>query len=339
MADDPTFALLLRSLTGQAEAPADWQPLLQLASDTLTIGMLASAVLGSEIGANAPEAVTGLLRDVLERTHERNRRLKAQFSQFLPVLNAAGVQPIVMRGMASLIEEQRDRGRLLSDIDLLVPQSRREDCLDGLRSLGYETFQGFHGPPFSVVLGRGEDVGMVDLHTDMQPYALGIDFDRVRPLCNPVKLKAGEALLPSPTCALLLYILHDQLHDGDYWRGLIDVRHLIETPRLVEAGVDWEQLESYFPAGPARNAMHVHLRTAKRLLGVDIPERYCGGGWARLQVRRRLWQRRSPRLMPVLAALTGLVDPPLRSPKLRRGKSSFRFKVDRALRPVNPGKI
>ena len=255
----------------------------------------------------------------------------------------SGVRPIVMRGMAFLLESGCNTGRLLSDIDLLLPGERREQSVEALLSLGFQTFQGFHGPPFSVVLGRGQDTGMVDLHTELQPYSLGINFDRLAPLCRPLTLECGEVLLPSPTCALIMFILHDQLHDADYWRGLIDVRHLIETRTLAERGVDWPTLASFLPAGAATNAMHVYLRTAKTLLGTEIPEEYCGGAWARLQVRRRLFQMRVPALRSSLTFLTALVDAPLASAKTyrprRSTKRTLQFKIGRALRPVNPGKI
>jgi hypothetical protein len=261
----------------------------------------------------------------------------------LPALNAVGVQPVVMRGMASVLENGCDTGRLLSDIDLLIPGDRRQESIDALRSIGYEIFQGFHGPPFSIVLGRSQDVGMVDLHTELQPYSMQVSFDRLAPLCRPAALEAGNALLPSPTCALIMFILHDQLHDADYWRGLIDVRHLVDTRRMVEGGVDWGALEAFFPSGAARNAMHVYLRTAKALLEIDIPEKYCGGAWPRLQFQRRMLQLEAPALRSFLTFLTAMVDRPLPSAKTYRPRRSARrtlqFKLGRALRPVNPGKI
>ena len=81
---------------------------------------------------------------------------------------------------------------------------------------------------------------MVDLHTNIQPYALNVDFARIAPLCRRTKIDGGMLFLPDPTATLLLYILHDQLHDGDYWRGLIDARHLLDVPRLLSAGVNWQ---------------------------------------------------------------------------------------------------
>lgn len=337
------FEPLLNNLNGEFDPPDDWQPMLQLASNSLTIGSLAAAMLKRPEAAEVPDEVRELFEDVLKRTKKRNRRLKAQCLELLPALNGIGVQPIVMRGMASLLGSRPDPGRLLSDIDLLVPAHSRQACIDVMRSMGYQLFQGFHGGPFSAVLGRSSDVGMVDLHTDIQPYVLNVNYDRVAPLCRPKQLPAGEVYLPSPTASLLLLILHDQLHDADYWRGLIDVRHLVETPRLVRGRIDWETLASFFPEGAARNAMRMHLRTAKSLLHLDIPEEYCGETWIRLQLKRRKLQLRLPALMPLFTFLTAFFDRPLRAaknhPPKRSSTRTFQFKLERALRPVNAGKI
>jgi hypothetical protein len=107
--------------------------------------------------------------------------------------------------------------------------------------------------------------------------------------------------------------------------------------------VDWETLAGFFPEGAPRNAMYMHLRTAKSLLHLDIPEKYCGETWIRLQLRRRLLQLRVPALMTLLTFLTALVDRPLRAAKSNRPNRSatrtFQFRLGRALRPVNAGKI
>ncbi len=340
---ESTFEELLDALTGHLRKPRDWQALLQLASETLTIGTLASVVLGSTLESDLPPNVRPLLVDVLQRATARNERLLAQFCELLPQLNAAGVRPIVMRGLASLLASGTGTGRLMSDLDVLVPGQSRECATEVLTGMGYQIYQGFHGPPHAITMGRAWDVGMVDLHTNIQPYILEVHYERVAPLCAPLETPAGTVLLPNPTCALLLYVLHDQLHDGDYWRGLIDARHFVDIPRLVNEGVDWSALEAFFPKGSARNALHVQLNSARSLLGVDIPQRYCGGTLAQLQVSRRRLQLRFPSLMRLFTILSIAIDPPQgwRGRKQRKGSASrvLRTKSARALGPVNPGKV
>jgi hypothetical protein len=269
--------------------------------------------------------------------------LRDQFFEMLPPLRAAGVEPIAMRGLSSLLVGGAEPGRLLSDIDLLVPQGAREQTSAALAALGYEVFQGFHGPPNAITLGRSRDVGMVDLHTDIQPFHLRVDYDRIAQFCHRVNTPAGPVLLPSPTGAMLLLVLHDQLHDGDYWRGLIDARHFVDIAHLVRRGIDWQALHDFFPAGSPRNALEVQLRSARALLGLDIPDRYCGGLLAKVQLSRRRLQLRFPSAMRAFTLMSLALDPPQRSAgstqRRRSASRVLRSKSARALGPVNPGKV
>ena len=96
------------------------------------------------------------------------------------------------------------------------------------------------------MFGRACDVGTIDLHSSLKPDYIGLGYDSVAPLCAPATLGGGTLLLPNGTCQLLLMIIHDQLNDRDYWRGLIDIRHLIDTYWLVLEGVDWTLLADLF---------------------------------------------------------------------------------------------
>ena len=155
---DPVATLdeLVACLCGRLKAPRDWTAVVQLACETLTVGSFASTVLASELNSEVPDSVRALLVEVQERALERNSRLKEQLVEMLPALNRVGVEPIVMRGMAVLLESPADRSRLLADIDILVPHECRQEAVQALSAIGYEIHQGFHGPPHSVVLGRVE---------------------------------------------------------------------------------------------------------------------------------------------------------------------------------------
>lgn len=334
-------------LLGIPRNPRDWAPLISLASETLTIGTLADAVLTDSFGARLPDNVRALLVDVLDRARRRNARLTSQFSEFLPVLNAAGIEPIIMRGIARLVSSPNEDARLLSDIDFLVPAEQRGDCAEALIGLGYRIQMGVDCQPLPLVFGRTRDVGMVDVHTILQPFYLQLEFERIAPDCRRIELGNGKALLPSPTCQLLFIVVHDQLHDGDYWRGLIDMRHMIDIAHLVEEGIDWEHLASFFRSACASNALHVQLRTARSLLKIDIPEEYCGGNWAALQLIRRRLQAQFPFLMSFFTLLSIAIEPPPRSRTGTQfasapGEPLWRLLpriISEYLRPANKGKL
>lgn len=315
--------------------------MLQLASDTMIIGTLASRIVGSDPDLDLPEGVEALLVEVRDRTRERNVRLMRQLGETVAALNMVGVEPIVMKGMARLLSNSEESGRIFSDIDLLVPESRRNDCIAALACLGYSTTSPDRGHPRACVLARSSDVGTVDLHTVLQPYYLHLTFDKIAELCRRSELESGHLLLPDPTGQLLMTIVHDQLHDGDYWRGFIDTRHILDIGELTQQHIDWDLLTSFFSTRLASNALHVHLLTAQRLLGIDLPKEHCGGIWAALQLGRRKLQLQLPILMPFLTFMTFAADPPPLPPRRlvpRHLISWIWGKMRRSLRPVSYGK-
>ena len=119
--------------------------------------------------------------------------------------------------------------------------------------------------------------------------------------------------MPSPTCQLWLQVLHDQLNDRDYWRGLIDARHLVDVHRLVEEGIDWPLLASFFAPGTPTRAFKLQMLTASSLLNVDIPLHYRDGAWTRLQMLRRRAQLRLPISRSFFTLLTMALEPPRES--------------------------
>ena len=338
---------LIACLTGEARSPNDWRRLVALASETLTIGSLADALLAGKAEVDLPEDVRALLADVRKRARKRNRLLIHQFRELLAPLNSIGVQPIVMRGMARLLSSSREHSRLLSDIDLLVPIDRRSDCAAALAGLGYEIAVKSDDPALSLVFARGRDVGTVDLHTQLKPPYLKLGYSEIARHCRPAELRDGAALLPNPTCQLALSVLHDQLHDRDYWRGLVDVRHLIDLHRLAGEGVDWERLARFFESPTSKRAFKVQMLTARSLLNIPIPDAYCDGAWARLQVLRRRVQARFPGARPILTLLTIALDPPrlsaaVEAPEFARRNSRFgklRERLERYIWRPYPGKL
>ncbi|HEX6866599.1 MAG TPA: hypothetical protein VF122_05150, partial [Caulobacteraceae bacterium] len=115
----------------------------------------------------------------------------------------------------------------------------------------------------------------------------------------------GRVRTPSPAHQIYLMCLHDQFHDGGYWRGGFDLRHLHDIAELTRlpGGVDWQALEAVIPTRLVRNAVHAELIAAREIAGAVIPER-IGRRWApRLQYRRHLAQHTHPGWNVVLAGL------------------------------------
>jgi hypothetical protein len=329
---------LIAFLSGGEVADPEWPKLVQAAGETLTIGLLADRALGGEW--KLPDAIHDLLTEVRDRARTRNARTRDQFAELLGPLNEIGVEPIPMKGLARLLGSATNDCRLLSDIDILVPTGSRNDCISAMQMLGYAPVEEEDGRA-PIVLSRSRDVGSVDLHAQLNPFYLQLGYKELGRLSERRNVAGGTALVPTPTCEALMLIAHDQLHDADYWRGLVDVRHLLDLQALTEEGIDWPKLSAVFADGTCRRALEVGLRTASSFTGADVPRAYRGGRWAKLQVGRRRLQARFPALQPLLTLLTIAADaPPIsRSKEIRAGwRGTLRRRWSTYLRPGNPGK-
>lgn len=261
-----------------------------------------------------PEEVWSFLSAVYEQTLERNRRMLDQLTEAVRVLNHFAITPILLKGIAARFSlgESAYPGRILSDLDLMVPYSVRNRAIHCLEQIGYTPHGLVSGSRYPVTLCRADDVGMIDLHFQLKTSRPYYDFGGIEPNCVPISIGGRTALLPSPTFQVLVLILHDQLQDRDYWRGHIDLRHLLDIEALAQSSesIDWDLLASQFPEGYPQAALQTQLLTIRNLLGISIPRHLTGGWWPRVQYQRRIVQANWPSLTRALTYLTLALDFP-----------------------------
>ncbi len=106
-----------------------------------------------------------------------------------------------------------------------------------------------------------------------------------------------RARAPSPALQVFLMVLHDQFHDGGYWRGEFSFRHLLEIAALSRrpGAVDWSVVETLARPRLVRNATDAQLLAARRMCGALIP-RTAERPWIQLQHARRCAQFGWPQL-------------------------------------------
>jgi hypothetical protein len=322
-----------------------WSKVVEAAGLTLTIGIFAERVLAQQRELDPPQAILDLLGDIRDRARKRNSLISKQFFELGRALNKVGVIPIPMKGMARLLRGTADTSRLLSDIDVLVPSRRRSECISAMRALGYILVEE-GGASESSVWARSCDVGAVDLHVQLKPHYLRLHYEALVPLCARQEFRGATIFSPSPTSEALMLIAHDQLHDADYWRGLVDVRHLLDLHELAREGIDWTALVQMLPPGAPRRAAQLAFLSARHLLGSDLPAIERLDRFARLQLLRRRLQARLPALKDTLTLVALALDPPPVSPANEASEGTvaswwrkLNARLVKYLRRDNPGKV
>ena len=260
--------LVTAAMRGRVPDEADWPLLLETANrgwigPALFLGLDRGGLLDA-----IPDPVRDYLSLLHERNRERNRRLLAQLIEATRALNAAAIEPILLKGAIHLFTaEDDDLGwRMISDLDLSIAPEDVAPAKAALEALGYRGFGGDHE------LARPQDAGAIELHdrpsTRSRRYLSG---DLLA--CSPLVARGGAMVrIPSATARALHLIVHDMIKEGDYWSFRIDLRHLHDLAGLARSGgVDWCRLAADLSDPVARKALIVQARAIEDLFGIAIP--------------------------------------------------------------------
>lgn len=317
MPDPIPLKTLAGCIAGKIVEGVDWDAVIAAANRTLTTGTMAERLLELTDGIKLPDDVRIFLTEIRNRAIERNRRLLAQLEEAVAQLSRFDVQPLLIKGAALLCQKEAGpfQARLLSDLDLMIPPSSFSAAVRALRDIGYAFREPEpHSSSLPVVLYRPQDAGTIDLHRRLKCDYPSPSFDLLLQGARSIPLGEVTAWLPSPTMQSLILILHDQLQERDYWRGLVDLRHLFDIDSLAKSppGLDWRQLAALFPPGYPQSALRTQLLTLSKLLETAIPADLYRGWRPALQYRRRMLQSKWPALMRPATMLSLLLDPPIK---------------------------
>lgn len=205
--------------------------------------------------------VIGLTRDVIQ------------------TLNAAGIVPMLIKGMAMVfggINSESGR-RWMVDVDMAVPADRVRESIAALSAVGfYESGTCTGGPHHVAPMVRPQGGGEVELHFDivipeLQPALPTKDiWDRA-----VLHHQDGmDYALPCAQDSILLNALHAQDGQDTYRRAMIPFRHLADFARLVAAygpQVDWQDLADRAGRANRSREFALYLYQADRLFGVAWP--------------------------------------------------------------------
>jgi hypothetical protein len=298
---------LTAGLQGRFRRGCDWPAVVALANQSLTTPRLAAAVAAAAVPT--PPEIARFLDEVLRRNRERNERLWRQLLDAVGALNAAGVTPTAMKGVALWLWSGAHQDRLMSDVDLLIEPAEVETALAALTAAGFQLVRRQVGPLVHVVaeLGRPQDAGYVDLHQRPPgPPGLLAEID-LTARRREVVVEGRRLREPDAAAQILQLVLHDQFHDGDFWRGGLDLRHQLDTAQLAAdlSPADLAWLRGAFRTRLARHALEAQLCSARRLAGAPSP-RACTPA-ARWTAGRWRWQYAYPALrLPLAAAALAL---------------------------------
>ena len=278
--------LVTAATQGVPPPPDDWPIVLDIANR----GWLVPAIHVALDGAGRLDEVPADVREYLIFLHnqnfERNRRLRAQLIEATSALNAAGIEPILLKGAIHLFcaTEEKLGARMISDLDIHIDCEDRSRATTVLIGLGYCTLDN------SAALARSCDAGVIDLHDQPNSRSAPYLQNDLGAVSSRAERFGANAHIPCATARALHFIVHDMIKDGDHWSFRIDLRHLHDLAELARSdeGIDWHWLSMTLADDVARQALIGQARALEDLFGVPIPEFLRGGRGSELRYAARL---------------------------------------------------
>lgn len=183
--------------------------------------------------------------------HESNHQqhLTARTGILVRALNAVGIEPMLLKGMALVMGGvlPQPGQRWMVDIDILVPPDQVSAAVATLASLGYRARSRHAAPHHVAAMAMAGSAGEVEVHFDMVPPALqgALPTDAVWERAIRVEEDGLRYALPAPGDAVLHIALHGQ--HGNHVEPLarIALRHLADLAQMRvrhDPHLDWPAL-------------------------------------------------------------------------------------------------
>lgn len=282
------FEVLIAGLHGHVLTPADWQAVIALANRTLLSPTLFAALSRSGQIEQLPADAARYLLFLYDCNRQRNLRLRRQLNDTVAALNRDDIVPILLKGAVPLFRSTTGSvalpERIIADIDIAVASQEAAAAEASLTRIGYVRLKEARG------MARPHDAGVLELRASRASGESPPDI---------VESHGLWVRVPSVQARAMHRITHDLLKEGDYLRGRIDLRHLLDLAELAEhGGIDWAALRARLPGRGARNALDTQLLALNRFFDVPVPAQHV----RRIYVRFQYWRRVFPIDHPLLGA-------------------------------------
>jgi hypothetical protein len=254
----------------------DWEDLIQIAATERVLPSLRS--LGGP--SQFPGEVANFLSAVEDLNFERNEAILEELATVASLLNEAGIEPVLLKGVAYLLTGvyANPATRYLWDVDLLIPEPQLPSAVEVLGRNGFASDQNYrlgffrhHHPP----LKRPGSVHF-ELH-----HRLGMGI--CQSLLPASEVLAQSALhdfqgarvrIPSPEHLMAHLIMHSQVqhsYNERIWPPIRAMYDLTLLRRRFDMAIDWTSMQLRFRRARQSAVLALHLLQVREVLGLQTP--------------------------------------------------------------------
>jgi hypothetical protein len=254
-----------------------WEDLIAVSSQHLVTPALAWCL---RVDPTVPDEVRGYLDAVLHLNTRRNELLLDTLHRIVGVLNAANIEPVLLKGAARLTEGIYPSPglRVTGDIDVLIPEDRADNAASALQDIGFAQGgpvlpRGHHHLPMlcDPVTGAGVELHTAPAHRRSQGimppdwFFKGTRRATFRGLC---------VYLPDASRSIGHTIVHDQLDHQGYRYKRLELRQLLDFAVMRarhESTIDWAELDRRFGSAGVGTVLATYLKYAEAFFGQPPP--------------------------------------------------------------------
>lgn len=271
-------------LTSTLDAPNfAWEPLLVLAHRHFIAAPWYAALQRRGLLERLPVEIGEHLAAIYTLSLERNRLLHRELMRMVRVLNALGIEPLLLKGALALLPDQPPEvaARLMGDLDVLAPTDAVSAAHQALQDQwGYRPaypdwrFANHHHVSPLIHADHGVKI---ELHRTI----LGGAWDAALPteeVWRDSQRLVWEGVIvrtPSHTHRVLHNLLHTLLQDGRAERGLLELRQLLDLVQFRASGdqtIDWPLIRARFTTLGQGAVLEAYLRVARDGFGQPLPD-------------------------------------------------------------------
>jgi hypothetical protein len=223
-----------------------------------------------------PDTVRAYFGSILTLNRLRNEALLNSLERVVGALNAAGIEPMLLKGAAHLVDGLYPSPglRLMGDLDILVAQDRAENAVTALRAIGFAAVN--EGLPASHHhLPRMQDGAVcVEVHTRIEHREDAVPAPWFCEQARTASFRGLAVRLPEPTRSVGHNVVHGQLNHAHYQRGTVELRQLLDLAMIRardESRIDWGLLDRRFGAAGLGHVLATYLNFAEVFFGQPTP--------------------------------------------------------------------
>lgn len=261
----------------------DWVRVLNYASRFNIAPTLFTALNNSGLLAGIPHDETEYLHTVWSLNRQRNRMMQQGLISVTNQLNAIGVTPLLLKGAIALLPDEYPSAfdRIMSDLDLLVPDGLVNKCSSALQKAGYEPVpfvdRDWESHSHDMPLIHPDYPVTIELHRDVlsSEVAKSKEIKKMAWQRSTTQQYEGACMaVPDITFRVLHNFAHSRLQHKRFANNQLDLRGLYEFVQLRQswdAKIEYAALNHYLQDRAVIVPWQAYCLSAQQLFGQPPP--------------------------------------------------------------------